>query len=135
MHRYVHVTVPEPGALPRNEGDLIGPANEAATDWIRYTPQTLILWTRRDLADVKEVFRRWLPGTNVFVHSVNLSDIPSGAMPQYFWDWLNRHRDAASGYVNWPPLAVPPVPRPAPNLFAPTTLGDALAAITRKDDK
>lgn len=118
MHRYAHITVIYSSDM--THPTALEPAITAvATDWIRYTPNTWVLWSDKPLGVITGQLRsHLLAADHVLAVGLNPYDIPAGFMPQWVWDWFNRARDPQTGQVNWPP---PPLPPPGPatrNIFA-----------------
>jgi hypothetical protein len=134
MHRFVHVTIRIHEFTVFDPQTLDPAASSVAEDWIRYTSGTWILWSSRNLPEITNAFRAYLPEeAHILGLTIAMHDIPSGYWPQWVWDWLNRFRDPATGYVNFPPAAMAPPPTlpPPRNLFPPkpTALGSILAGL------
>jgi hypothetical protein len=108
MYRYLHVTVAYANAYaqPASLEPTIG---QLAWDWIRYSTVNWVLWTDKPITTVSAAIQP-LIGTadHLVVLALNPHELPAGVAPSWVWEWFNRYRDPASGYVHFSPS--PPIP-------------------------
>lgn len=86
--------------------------DQIAPDWLRYSPNTWLLYTDKSAQIIFDQMRPNFIGifsgglTDQFmVSTLDISQGVQGWMPQFVWDWINRPRDGG-----WEP------PQPAPRL-------------------
>jgi hypothetical protein len=104
MHRYLHVSVVYSTAIndPKFLEPMIG---ELARDWVRYGPSGWVLWTDKSITTCVEMLRGKLLPTDlllVLALSIGPNEPPNGIMHKWVWDWFNRYRDPATGWVYVP---------------------------------
>lgn len=82
--------------------------DDLGKDWLNYNANCWLLWTNKSPITISEMIAVHLnPADQILVLGVNSQDLPTGFMPQWVWDWINRPRDPASGAVLTPALPAP----------------------------
>ena len=112
-YRFVHITIGY--AAPGTPPELLEPViNALANDWLRYTTNAWILWTNKHIVTCMEVIRdRLLPQDHLFIHPIDMTEVPGGSLPPWMWDWVNRGRNPISGEVFTTPPPVSPLAKQA----------------------
>jgi len=115
MYRLLHVAI-NTATVPLDRHVIENRLSDLARDWLYYNSTNFILWTNKSTVTVSEMITDHL-GTydQLLVIAINTAEPPTGRMPSWIWEWINRPRNVWTGDVLTPALPAPA----AANLFDP----------------
>jgi hypothetical protein len=93
-YRFIHVGFKWSGPPKTKELESIF---GKALDWLRYTPNCWILYTKIDPGAWYQRIKPHLDdGDYVLIAELNLTDVGdnySGYQPKWIWEWIKKHRE------------------------------------------
>lgn len=119
MYRLLHISIsPVMGAFADHK-ILESRLTDLGRDWLRYNTFCWMLWTNKSSITISEMISMHLdPQDQLLVIGVSPLDLPTGRLPQWAWEWINRPRNVQTGDILTPALPAPA----AKNVFDPALL-------------
>jgi nitrate/nitrite transporter NarK len=116
MYRLLHISI-TPIYEPVNRAALEARLSDLGRDWLCYSAFSFVLWTNKSIVTVSEMIATHLqPVDQLLVFAISTTETPSGRLPHWVWEWINRPRNAWTGDILTPALPAPS----ATNLFDPS---------------
>ncbi len=105
--RFVHLSI-APFHLPMNFAPVEMRVSQLSRDWLRYNSLSWILWTNKSTVTISEMVSEDLqPADQLLVMALSTTEPPTGRLPAWAWEWVNRPRDSVTGEIRTPALPAP----------------------------
>ena len=112
-YRLLHISI-TPATIPVDRAAIESRLNDLGRDWLCYNANNFILWTAMSPITVSEMITKHLtPYDQLLVFALSTTEMPTGRLPSWMWEWINRPRNIWTGDVLTPALPAPA----ATNLF------------------
>jgi hypothetical protein len=107
MYRLLHLSV-TPALQPIDRSAIEARLNDLGSDWLGYNNTSWILWTNKSTITVSEMLTGHLsPYDHLLVFQIGTTEVPTGRLPPWMWDWINRPRNSHTGEVQTPAFPAP----------------------------
>lgn len=106
-YRFLHISI-TPINTPLNRAAIEARLNDLGRDWLCYNTLSFVLWTNKSTVTVAEMIEGHLqPEDQFLVFNFATNELPTGRLPSWIWDWINRPRNQWTGDILTSALPAP----------------------------